>query len=70
MKLTDAAELKPYLIKSINTNNEEVKNFLSSLGFVPGETVEIILKQRSGVVVLIKDARYSLDTKIAAAISI
>ena len=70
MTLDKAKELTSYKIKSIDTKDEKVKEFLLSLGFVPGETVEVIIKQRHGVVVLIKESRYSLDVSIASAIII
>lgn len=70
MTLFDAKELTEYTIKSINTNNEEVRNFLFSLGFVIGETATVILKQKHGIVVLIKESRYSLDREIAETIEI
>ena len=68
MTLDKAKELRPYKIKSIDTEDEKVKEFLLSLGFVSGETVEVIIKQRHGVVVLIKECRYSLDKNIASTI--
>ena len=40
---------------------EEVKHFLSNLGFVPGETVSVITKTSGNLIVHVKDARIALD---------
>lgn len=40
---------------------EEVKRFLSNLGFVPGETVSVVMKINGNLIVHVKDARIALD---------
>ena len=40
---------------------EEVRHFLSSLGFVPGETVSVVTKTSGNLIVHVKDARIALD---------
>ena len=40
---------------------EEVKHFLSNLGFVPGETVSVVTKTSGNLIVHVKDARIALD---------
>ena len=40
---------------------EEVKHFLSSLGFVPGETVSVVTKTSGNLIVHVKDASIALD---------
>lgn len=40
---------------------EEVKHFLSNLGFVPGETVSVVTKINGNLIVHVKDARIALD---------
>ena len=40
---------------------EEVRHFLSNLGFVPGETVLVVTKSNGNLIVHVKDARIALD---------
>lgn len=57
-----------YVIKEIRTNNEEIKNFLFTLGCYEGETVTVISRLADNIVIAVKDARYSIDTDLAKAI--
>lgn len=70
MNLIDANIGEEYIIKEIQTDDEELNSFLFSLGCYSGEPVTVISKKRNGCVVSIKDARYNLDNDLAAAISI
>ncbi len=70
MNLRDAIEGKEYIIKSINTFDEELNAFLFSLGCYSGEAITVVSKKKSGCVVSIKDARYNIDNQLAEAIEI
>lgn len=70
MTLKDAKEGKEYIIRQIETDDEELNAFLFSLGCYSGETITVISRRKSGCVVSIKDARYSIDNKLAEAIVI
>lgn len=70
MILTNAAVLQPYEIQEIVTDKEDVRNFLSSLGFVSGEIVTIISKKKNNLIVNIMDSRYGIDTDLASAIQV
>ena len=70
MNLSIAEEGKEYIIKSVNTNDEELDSFLFSLGCYGGETITVISRRKSGLIISIKDARYSIDTQMAEAIDI
>ncbi len=70
MTLRDAKEGVEYIIKEINTNDEELNSFLFSLGCYAGEPITVVTHRRSGCVVSIKDGRYSIDRQLAEAISI
>jgi ferrous iron transport protein A len=59
-----------YTIKSVETNNDDVKSFLFSLGFYEGEKITVISAITNQYVVVIKDARYSIDTELAMCISV
>ena len=68
MNLSVAEEGKEYIIKSVNTNDEELDAFLFSLGCYSGEAITVISRKRSGLIVSIKNARYSIDNQMAEAI--
>lgn len=68
MNLSVAEEGKEYIIKSVNTNDEELDSFLFSLGCYSGEAITVISRRRSGMIVSIKNARYSIDNQMAEAI--
>lgn len=68
MTLLHAEERKEYVIKAIETDDEELNSFLFSLGCFSGETITVIKRRRSGCVVAIKDGRYSIDNALANAI--
>ena len=70
MTLKDAIEGKEYIIKEINTDDEELNSFLFSLGCYSGEAITVIKRRRKGCTVSIKDGRYSIDNELAEAILI
>ena len=70
MTLRNTLEGKEYIIKSIETNDEELDSFLFSLGCYSGEPITVISRRRSGCVVSIKDGRYSIDNGLAEAICV
>ena len=70
MNLTDAQEGIEYIIKNIQTDDEELNGFLFTLGCYSGEPITVIAHKKGGCVVSIKDGRYSIDKQLAAAIMI
>ena len=70
MNLLSAAEEKEYIVKAIETDDEELDAFLFSLGCYPGEPITVISHIKGGCIVSIKDGRYTIDKELAAAISI
>ncbi len=68
MNLFLAEEGKEYIIKSIDTDDEELNAFLFSLGCYSGEPITVISHLKGGCVVAIKDARYNIDKQLAEAI--
>ena len=70
MNLADAMIGEEYIVKEIETEDEELKSFLFSLGCYSGEPITINSHIKGGCVVSIKDARYNIDTDLAKAISI
>ena len=59
-----------YTIKHIDTNDEEIKDFLFTLGCYEGELITVISKLAENYVISVKDARYSIDKDLAEAIII
>lgn len=70
MTLRDAEEGKEYIIKSIETDDEELDAFLFSLGCYSGEPITVISHLKGGCVVSIKDGRYNIDNQLAEAITV
>jgi len=68
MNLTEAVLGEEYIIKEIQTDDEELNAFLFSLGCYGGEPITVVSRKRSGCVVSIKDGRYNIDNQLAAAI--
>ena len=68
MNLRQAEAGKEYLIKSIETDDEELNSFLFSLGCYAGEPITVISHLKGGCVVSIKDGRYNIDHQLAEAI--
>lgn len=70
MTLRDAKEGIEYIIRSIETDDEELDAFLFSLGCYSGETITVIAHRKSSCTVSIKDGRYNIDSQLAQAIII
>ena len=68
MNLTNAQEGKEYIIRAIETDDEELDAFLFSLGCYSGEPITVIAHRRGGCTVSIKDGRYNIDYQLAEAI--
>lgn len=70
MNLLSAEEGREYIIRSIETDDEELDAFLFSLGCYSGEPITVISRKKSSCVVSIKDGRYSIDSQLAQSILI
>ena len=70
MNLTNAQEGKEYIIRGIETDDEELDAFLFSLGCYSGEPITVVSHRKGGCVVSIKDGRYNIDNQLAEAILI
>ena len=70
MTLGEAQTGIEYTIRSIETGDEELDAFLFSLGCYSGETITVVRHVKGGCIVAIKDARYSIDKHLAAAITV
>ena len=70
MNLRNAELGREYIIRSIVTDDEELNQFLFSLGCYSGEPVTVVSRKRGGCTISVKDARYSIDDQLAAAIEV
>ena len=70
MTLRDAEIGKEYIVRSIETDDEELDAFLFSLGCYSGEPITVVSRRRGTCVVSIKDGRYTIDDQLAEAIAI
>ena len=66
--LSNADINKECLIKKIESDDEELKSFLFSLGCFEGESVTVISVLAENFIISVKDARYSIDADLARVI--
>ena len=70
MNLLNAQNGIEYIVRSIETDDEEMDAFLFSLGCYSGEPITVVSHLKGGCVVSIKDGRYTIDNQLAEAIKI
>ena len=70
MNLTNAVEEKEYIVREINTEDEELNAFLFTLGCFAGEPITMVSHRGANYVIAVKDGRYSIDAQLAQAIEI
>ena len=68
MNLTQAQTGKQYIVSNIQTDDQQLDAFLFSLGCYSGQPITVVSRQKSNCIVLIKQARYSIDNQLAKAI--
>ena len=70
MNLTQADIEREYQVQDIETEDEELKSFLFSLGCYSGEPITVVSRKKRSCVVSIRDGRYNIDSELAEAISV
>ncbi len=70
MNLTTAELGKEYIIRAIETGDQDLEAFLFSLGCYTGEPITVVARRWGTCTVAIKDGRYSIDKQLAKAIRI
>ena len=68
--LLNAQEGVEYVVKAIETDDEDLNSFLFSLGCYSGEPITVVSRKKRNCVVSIKDGRYNIDNQLAEAIII
>ena len=59
-----------YIVRRVETEDEELNAFLFSLGCYSGEPITVVSRRRGSCVVSIKDGRYCIDNQLAEEIEI
>lgn len=70
MNLNDAELGREYVIRQIETDDEDLNAFLFSLGCYSGEPITVVSRRKGSCVVSVKDGRYSIDDQLAEAIAV
>ena len=70
MTLVDAIEGEEYKIKNIDTQDDELKSFLFTLGCYEGESITVVSHLTGGCTISVKDGRYNIDKGLAKIIYI
>ena len=68
LNLTGVEINYPYKLKEIDTEDDNMKEFLFALGCYEGEKVTVISILAENYVINVKDARYSINEELAKAI--
>lgn len=69
MTVQTASSGHTYQVKSIQTS-PKVKDYLSSLGLLPGLPITILSQGKHRVVFAVQEGRYAIDTQIAQQIEV
>ena len=70
MDLRSAQIGTEYMISAIKTDDEELNAFLFTLGCYSGEPITVIARRWGSCTVAIKNGRYNMDSRLAAAIEV
>ncbi len=70
MTLSQAQLGEEYIVDRINTDDEELDDFLFTLGCYSGEKITVVSEVSGSYVVSLKDARYNMNKDLAEAILI
>ena len=70
MTLVDAIEGEEDKIKNIDTQDDELKSFLFTLGCYEGESITVVSHLKGGCTISVKDGRYNIDKGLAKIIYI
>lgn len=68
MTLADANLNINYKVKNLDTEDEELENFLLTLGVFEGETISLVTTNKKTMTIVVRDVRYTVDLNLASAI--
>lgn len=69
MKLTNGNVGTIYTINAIH-GDEEINNFLFTLGCFEGESISLVKKMHSNLIINVKGGRYGIDIDLADVIEV
>lgn len=69
MKLTKGSTGTVYTINGIH-GDEEINNFLFTLGCFEGESISVVKKMHSNLIINVKGGRYGIDIDLADVIEV
>lgn len=70
MTLLNAHEGREYMVRAVDTGDQEMDCFLFSLGCYPGEPITVVSHLKGSCVVSIKDGRYTIDRALADTVAV
>ncbi|MFI3128847.1 MAG: FeoA family protein [Bacillota bacterium] len=70
MTLAEGKAGNTYKIKSVTSGDEELEDFLFTLGCYEGQDISIVSIFKQSMVVAIKDGRYNIDSDLAGVINV
>ena len=70
MTLLEAQSGKAYIITRVDTDDEALNLFLLSLGCCTGEPITVVSRRKHNCTICVKDGRYAMDNRLAAAIEV
>ena len=70
MNLRTAEIGREYTVAAVHLPDEELADFLFTLGCYGGASITVVSRRKSGMVVSIKDGRYSIDNALAESIEV
>lgn len=69
MKLTNVSVGTVYRINAVH-GDEEINNFLFTLGCFEGESISVVKKMHSNLIINVKGGRYGIDIDLADVIEV
>ena len=70
MNLSKAELGREYIVKHVDTEDEELNAFLFSLGCYSGEPITVVSRRRGSCMISVKDGRYCIDESLAGNIEV
>ena len=68
MDISNCSLHREYVVEEIHTSQQDMQEFLFTLGCYPGEKIQLISKIGTIYILNIKNSRYSIDQDLAEAI--
>lgn len=70
MTLAEGIQGSQYTVLGLETADDELENFLLTLGCYQGETISLVSTTKKSYTVAIRDGRYTIDKELANAINV